>query len=52
MRKLYEPSAIELAGLIRTVNISSREGVDAHLERIEQVNEADVQRPTPIDPVT
>jgi Asp-tRNA(Asn)/Glu-tRNA(Gln) amidotransferase A subunit family amidase len=48
MSKLYDPSATELAALIRTGNISSREVVDAHLERIEQLNEAGVQRPTPL----
>ena len=52
MSKLYEPAATELAALIRTGNISSREVVEAHLERIERVNEAGVQRPTPIDLVT
>ena len=52
MSKLYEPAASKLAGLIRTRNIASREVVEAHLERIEHVNEAGVQRPTPTDPMT
>jgi amidase len=39
MSKLYELSATELATLIRTGDASSREVVDAHLDRIEQVNE-------------
>ena len=48
MSKLYELSATELVALIRTGDILSREEVDAHLERIEQLNEAGVQRPTPL----
>jgi Asp-tRNA(Asn)/Glu-tRNA(Gln) amidotransferase A subunit family amidase len=52
MSKLSELSATELAALIRMGDSSSREVVESHLERNEQVNQAGVQRPTAIDPVT
>ncbi len=38
MSELYRLSATELAALIGAGEISSREVVDAHLERIERVN--------------
>ena len=38
MSELYRLSATELAALISRGDVSSREVVDAHLERIEQVN--------------
>ena len=38
MNELCNRSAIELAALIRTREVSSREVVDAHLARIEEVN--------------
>ncbi|MCB1684486.1 MAG: hypothetical protein KDI31_08375, partial [Pseudomonadales bacterium] len=38
MRKLYEHSASELSELIRKREVSSREVVQAHLDRIAAVN--------------
>lgn len=38
MSELFEKSASELAGLIRQRDVSSREVVQAHLDRIEAVN--------------
>ena len=38
MNELCDRSAIELAAMIATREVSSREVVDAHLDRIEQVN--------------
>ena len=35
---LWQKSAIELAELIRTKQASSREIIDAHLDRIDAVN--------------
>ncbi len=40
MTQLYEKSAVELAALIRNRDVSSREVVQAHLDRIAQVNGA------------
>ena len=37
-QELWRKSALELAADIRTKMVSSREVVDAHLERIAQVN--------------
>ena len=37
-QELWRKSALELAADIRTKKVSSREVVDAHLERIAQVN--------------
>ena len=38
MNELCTKTATQLAGMIRAGDISSREAVDAHLERIEEVN--------------
>ena len=38
MSALYEKSATELAALIRSKEVSSREVVQAHLDRIDAVN--------------
>jgi Asp-tRNA(Asn)/Glu-tRNA(Gln) amidotransferase A subunit family amidase len=38
MEELWRWEAIEIAGAVRTQQISSREAVSAYLERIEQVN--------------
>ena len=38
-QELWRKSALELAADIRTKKVSSREVVDAHLERIAQVHE-------------
>ncbi|MCP4005816.1 MAG: hypothetical protein GY725_16620 [bacterium] len=38
MAKLYERNASELAGMIASGDVSSREVVEAHLERIDDVN--------------
>lgn len=40
MKELWAQSATELAGLIAGRQVSSREVIDAHLERIESVNPA------------
>jgi amidase len=39
-QELWSKSAIELAAMIRDREVSSREVVDAHLERIDKVNES------------
>lgn len=39
MTELWKRTALELAGLIDTGDVSSREVVDAHLDRISDVNE-------------
>ena len=39
MHELCRKSATELAGLIRTGDVSSREVVEAHLGRIDEVND-------------
>ena len=38
MSELWRKGAVELAGLIRDREVSSREVIQAHLDRIEAVN--------------
>ena len=38
MSELWQKGAVELAGLIRDREVSSREVIQAHLDRIEAVN--------------